>query len=826
MAWPAILLRARSLARANRAATAFLALLVGLSAGAVMFAAAAARRSDTAVERYLAAYRTTDVLVFTCPDTVGPEIFGDYESLIRMCFDDIQTGSDTAELAGLAGVEAVNRFGLNIVGVADARSPIGWFPQLLYTKADPGIPADGTPVVLAGRMYRDDAPDEVVVNEKFLNDNGFRLGDVLTVAAFTVDQFTVTSDNAATPDGLAHPVTIVGIVRHPEDLKPTSDNSNMYPGPAWWAAHGPDVARYALEPVVRLADGPSAVAAFDSAVRQLWPDRQLIDIPPLVDTDVASTERATGLEAGTWWMLAGLLALAALVASGVTAARQIGRELGDQAAVHAIGGRRIESAWTAVVRAGPLALAASGIAGLAAVLASDSSPIGVARRAEVDPGIRADAPVLAIGMAAVPVLVLALTFSCGFGRRAASSGVAGHRAPPPRRGIGSARRTRTLPAGFGPRSASRALGDALGSGRRERSARWSAIAAVASGIAVAVLVGTLVRTLDGVTDHPERYGVTWDARVGNVADLEQARAFSDQAASNPVVAATALVYSETATLDHREVPMLVFDGDGRIGPTVVEGRVPTALGEVAVGRNTLEELGARVGDTVEMAIDPFGPTPTDPLDVRIVGWAILNDSADVAAGRGFVVSAATLHAFAPTLTPEGVAMRLDPELDHDTALRALSDEFPFSTELPVAQNDLLNVQRVRDLPLTLAIAVGALSLAVLIHAVVTTLRRNRRDLAVFRALGGTRHQTRAGLAWYLTAIAFPALITGSTAGWVLGRWGWSALVAYLGLASGPVVPWSVLALVVVALAGAAGLLALASGWRAVRTTPAQALRGE
>lgn len=65
----AVWLRAKAQLRGRVRASLLLALLVGLSGGVVLAALAGARRSEAALPRFLAAYRTADTLV----GIIGPE---------------------------------------------------------------------------------------------------------------------------------------------------------------------------------------------------------------------------------------------------------------------------------------------------------------------------------------------------------------------------------------------------------------------------------------------------------------------------------------------------------------------------------------------------------------------------------------------------------------------------------------------------------------------------------------------------------------------------------------------------------------------------------
>ena len=119
------------------------------------------------------------------------------------------------------------------------------------------------------------------------------------------------------------------------------------------------------------------------------------------------------------------------------------------------------------------------------------------------------------------------------------------------------------------------------------------------------------------------------------------------------------------------------------------------------------------------------------------------------------------------------------------------------------------------------LAVGAL-----LHVSSTVLRRRRRDLAVLRALGFTRRQSRACLGWQATTLAAIGLLVGVPLGVILGRMVWRAVADQTPMIYVP--PTAVLALVVAVPAAlvVANLLAALPGHRAAHLRPAEVLRTE
>ena len=123
---------------------------------------------------------------------------------------------------------------------------------------------------------------------------------------------------------------------------------------------------------------------------------------------------------------------------------------------------------------------------------------------------------------------------------------------------------------------------------------------------------------------------------------------------------------------------------------------------------------------------------------------------------------------------------------------------------------------------------AVVALATVTHALVTSVRRRRRDLAILKALGFLRSQVAATIAWQATTFAVVALGLGIPLGVAAGRWGWRLTASQLGVDLVWVVPrFSA------RTAGAAGSVLAANlvappipGWTAGHLRPATALRSE
>jgi FtsX-like permease family len=822
-------MRARAQLRGRVAASLFLALLVGLAGALVLAATAGARRSEAALPRFLAANQTMDAAVYVPPSSPSDDL--------------VEARRRVAELPEVRQVFRASGWtaGALVLAVADPADPTRWHRQLGTVALDPGgSVAFGRPILVAGRLPDERLPDEVAVDEELAERRHLRAGSRVRVAAFTSAQLGPAGEGRdIAPLGAVADLLVAGIVRYPRDLLPVvtdqenllvSSGGDLYLTPAWWRRHGPDIANYGIGLAVQLHDGQADLPRLRAGLRRLYGGEAAAEG---VDASIgdfaitAGTRRAIALESGALIAFAVLTALAALLLVGQTLGRQVLVEAAESPILRALGMTRGQLVGVAVVRAAPVALAGAVLAVVGAVALSPATPLGVARRAELDPGVAVDLLVLALGAVAVVAGVLACAVLAGWRAGRAPAGglgvaeVAGAERP--------SRIAEALAAASLPPTAVTGTRLALEPGRGRtavpvRSVVTTAAAAVGALTAAAIFGASLLH----LVRDPAAYGVTWDVRVGNYADPRGPELAARRLAGNPAVAAyRGLVTGVGSFVDGRSVPLLSFaPGKGSLGPAVVEGREPTRPDEVALGATTMRALGKRIGDTVE--VSGVG----EPQRLQVIGRVIVNAGdvgAAVAPGKGAITHVDLWRRVGPPgtpVTPSSFFVRLDPTTDRQRAIAQLERDFPNTVVFPLKQPDLTNLERVGYLPGLLAGLVALLALGTVTHALVTSVRRRRRDLAMLKTLGFTRGQVSQTVAWQATTFALVAALAGLPVGIATGRWAWRLVADQLGVVAGPVVP-PVAALAIIA--GAllvANLAAAGPGWVAARIRPAAVLRSE
>lgn len=114
----------------------------------------------------------------------------------------------------------------------------------------------------------------------------------------------------------------------------------------------------------------------------------------------------------------------------------------------------------------------------------------------------------------------------------------------------------------------------------------------------------------------------------------------------------------------------------------------------------------------------------------------------------------------------------------------------------------------------------------LMHALVVSVGRRRREVGLLKVLGFVRRQAALVVVWQTTTVAVAGLVVGLPLGIAAGRAAWGLFADDLGFVAVPVVvAWSLVALAAGTIA-VANLLAAGPAVAAARTRPASLLRAE
>jgi hypothetical protein len=790
--------------------TILVALLCGLAAGVAMAATAAGRRSATAFDELLAFADPPETILNVCP----PEVTELDEASFEQCVSYVPA-RERDVIASLPEVEeaVVASFrGATIVRAGSADPPHLEVAMVTYQAGAARL--DGRQLLVAGRPYDPNAPDEVVVNERVFAELGLALGDEIELTFWGEDEL-----GQLSPDGAFHGervrAAVVGVVRGIIEL---GDNQTESSYTELSVLAGPGVARATPDTLgytgilVRAAGGDSVAA--EAAISAALPD-MLANVAAAVEEDEIDPIRdAIRYEAYGVTVFGALAALAAAVFCGQAIARQTRREWQDLPTLRALGVTGTQVRRAALARTAAVAVLAIAVAVVATVALSPMGPVGVARGAELDPGVEADWAVLGVGSLLVAAVVLG----------ACAATIRRLDAARPRRAADE----RSWIVGWLPPTVTAGLALSRPSRRSEGSTPLGT-AVTGATLATMTVVAALGigSSLDGLRAAPERIGAPWDISIATANGDPRATEAREVLADRTEITAAAAIVGTDADIGGRAVWVHAFEPlegvDAVVPPPILSGRAPASETEIALGAVTARDVGAEIGDTVTLR----STTTRDEARVlTVVGTAIVNDTYESCGGCGGVVAPAFIDAFAPEAEPDPMVFQLAPGTDVGAVRRELGEIYPRGALGPVAQQAVRNVERIRELPALLALLSSALAVASVAHALVLSLRRNRATLAVLRSIGFTRRQVRTVVATHAASLGVLAVTVGGPLGVVLGRQGWRMLTDRIGVAFVPEIPLGATLVALAAVVATVVGIALIPGWSALRARPSATLRAE
>jgi hypothetical protein len=142
---------------------------------------------------------------------------------------------------------------------------------------------------------------------------------------------------------------------------------------------------------------------------------------------------------------------------------------------------------------------------------------------------------------------------------------------------------------------------------------------------------------------------------------------------------------------------------------------------------------------------------------------------------------------------------------------------------PSTPLSLVNFGEAVDFPLIFGMILAVFGAATLVHLLVISVARRRREIGLLKVLGFVNNQVGSVVAWQATTLAGIGIIVGTPLGIVIGRAVWRAFANNLGAVPVSVVPiWFLVAL----LAGVvlvANLIALGPALVATRSKPKELL---
>lgn len=824
-----------------------LVVLVGLGGAVALTALAGARRTDTAMPRFLSYSDQGTGAVF-----FGGRSFSQPPSVSGPAADSLRPPPYTNGILSLPQVATYGRaMYLFTTTNGDRAGVVNTFGLV-----DPALARHmDRPVVLAGRLPDPNAPLEASVNELAAAKLHVHPGSVIHVHSFSLAQIGQTglAGNApGDPEGPSYAVRVTGIVRFVPDVNAIVElaarqnvtyegQENAYLTPAFVThlAHDfgipvqqmPGMNAFGVRLRHGAADWNSFVAAAKARAARAGVTINFQQGDPLnSETAARSAQRGIHVEAVALALFGGLAALVTFLLVGQAVARQLRSENRDRAILRSLGATRLNLTAAAMIRPAVVALGGAALAFALSCLASPLMPIGLARKAEIQQGFQLNLAIELGGAACLAVLLAARAIWPAWRTsRAGIPGAASVASP--------AHRPRVLGAGSAPLTALVGVRFAFGS-------RAVPVMAALVGAVTAVAGLTAALTFAGSLDHlvrsPAQQGWNWDLMIGNPNDTQDEVARGGRLlAANPQVSAySAMAMLGSVDIDGKTVPQVlaVDQLNGAVHPPLLEGRAPAAPDEMALATRTLAEIHKHIGDRVT-ATGPDGK----PAVFTIVGRMLAPSVGDILTnglGEGGWVDASFVHQqwrspTNPSGTPQDgtdvfnlLVVRLARGVSTAAAVPHLQRDFGNTVLQRLPAEDTVNLQSVSGMPFALAGLIGLLGLATVGNALASSVRQRRRDLAVLKTLGFVRRQVGATVAWQATSFALVALALGLPLGLAGGRWAWTAMSSAIYSVSPPLVPVLAVVLIVPATVLVCNAVAALPARSAGRVAPALAMRSE
>lgn len=803
-----VLVHLRAEARRRWPAWLAVVVLIGVVGGLVLGSLAGARRTHTAYDRFVSDSEAWDVLV-------NPS-------------EGVYSALDPEAVAALPQVESIGTLdGGAAVLLTDELAALGAGPLVLAARDEQVLIDFSRPRVVDGSLYDPSDPAQLMIEDVVAAAYGLSVGDVVDVGTASIEEMIEWEEAGAEgpPPLTPHPATVVGTVVNHDGLvvDEAFSSGHVYLTPAFAQAHAVEPFFYGM--AVRLRNGAADVVAFREAVQALAPGEA---VEFKTESAVAETvARGTMPHTIALLLFATVVGLAGFVVAGQAMSRQLVPLRSESAALGAMGVDRRMLRRAALLRVALLAVGGAAVAFVVAVSISPLFPLGVADRAEIDPGIAVDLVVLGPGTALLAAGLIA--WSLVSVARIAHTGTPAARS----RRAGWAERLATTASSP---IATMGLRASVSPGPGRAAPARAAVAGLALAVAAVAATVTFGANIDHLVTTPSTYGWSWDALVNSPGEEWEVpgEVFVERAAQQSEVTGWSVLTVDQVAIAGQRIPAVGIDyGVGDVGPTVVAGRRPEAADEIVLGARTMDRLGIRIGDRVVAGVGdaerPFevvgqavfaglGTYPGADRTELGKGALFTRDSlAEVGEGFGFPSIAIE------TAGEEQLQAALDGIIgDQLSAIEAEQIEVHRTPQRPA---DVQALARVRSTPVVIAAVLALLGGVAFAFVLVSGVRGRRREIALLKTFGFRRRDVVGTVAWQATATSLVAGVVGVALGAVAGRLAWSVLTDALGVADDSRLPVALLGLVA-AVVVIANVIAVAPGLLAARTRPAATLRAE
>ena len=803
-----------------------------------MAAVAGARRTQSSYPTFMASTNPSDLTISYFDGVAPPEMIAAISKLPH-----VKRIASMKLFAGLpVGPDGAPR--IDVIPEIDG-----------FASTDGLMSAVDRPTIVAGRMADPTNVDEIVMTEAAAAVLGMRLGQTIPFGFYTLDQLTSPGfGSASVAPTLRINAKLVGIMVVNNQV--VQDDVDRLPATMLFT---PALAHAAANEAVntifglQLDHGARDVPATEQAFIDALPGPSNYDfhVTSRIEAQVDRTIKPEAIALGLFGAIAAAVALLVAV-QAISRRLQSGAD--DRLALRALGAGPMMAASDGLIGVLAAVVVGSLLAAAAAVGLSPLAPLGPVSRVYPSAGIAFDWTVLVVGLVVLVVglgtsaVLLALWSRPRLGAH-------GDRSPTRTSRLG---RLSSWP-GLSP-SGVVGLRFALAPGSR-RGGPPTRSALLSFALATLLVVATLTfgSGMQTLVSHPPLYGWNW-----NYALLPTGRV-PPQAGSllskDSDVESWSGVEVATVEVDGQNFPALLASPNADPSPPVLSGHGLSADDEVVLGVTTLAQLHKHVGDSVTVSYGTPRQAPyyVPPTTLRIVGtatmpaigWPSLN-AEHTSMGTGAYLSFGLIPAALkqarisddPTQNgPDLVFVRFrknttaaerqtdiqrvvvaadaaltnDPRGGQGDSIRALGVQHPA---------EIVNYRSIGATPVILAAALALGALIALGLALVASVRRRRRDLALLKVIGFTNRQLSAAVAWQASVAAVGGIVAGVPLGIILGRQLWTRFANSIAAVADPTVPIIATTLVALGAFIFANLVAALPGRSAARTKTAILLRAE
>jgi ABC-type lipoprotein release transport system permease subunit len=778
-----------------------LVVLIAVVGGLVLAAAAAGRRTATAFPRFVTAHGY-DFLIFNIQQPLPgldrlPEV-----ASVTTAVEPIY-----GNLSCTCGSQLNNVSNFAFVGLP---------PRAL----------DRVTKLLDGRMPTQSAPDEVLASVNLEQQFGVHVGTVIRTTLYASSQLQTVLNAPSNVNivarGPAVTLHVVGIEEAESEFPAGAGQTyDIYTTQAFNRRAGP--AEVGLQYYVRLRHGAADLPRFQAAVngmRVFFSQNQ--------DNIATAVAASIQPQAVGWWVLAVLAALAGLAVIGQALGRQSVVESEEYPTLAALGLPRNQLVALGTTRNLVVALAGAVGAVIIAFALSPLTPVGEARLAEPSTGLAFDPLILLPGALTIVMAVLVLGIWPAI--RASRARINDERAMDAYRSPIVGR----LAATGAPPSILIGVRHAL---ERGRGAATIPVGTALFGMMLAVLglcaTAVFGASLSHLTATPALYGDDYQVVFANHAAYG-GNPTTEVAALKGDPAITGIMIGTRNEVSINGVSVFSIAGKAVRGPLLlssVSGQLPRRTGEIVLGTTTMHQVGAHVGSLVHVTVQvPTGGTHTAPF--RVVGTVSFPGQFGLGGlGTG---AAFTFAGYQDAACPPGPAQGTCQSASHalqQGAVLASSIPGPRGAadithyintsqgngERPTTPDSLVNFGEAVNFPLIFGAMLALFGVATLMHLLVVSVGRRRREIGLLKALGFVNFQVGAAVCWQAITVALVGIAVGVPLGIGVGEAVWRAFATNLGAVPVSVVPTWLIVVLALGVLVISNLLALAPALVAVRS---------